>query len=228
MMGRKEEEGVSVRGLGLRILSYVRTQGMFSALKRSGRELKNLLFHNRLVLFRIDLQDASFDHLPNPEHLRVERIDSAAAVPERLVRRTAEYYSEALFRDNIRRRFELGAVLWVLQAEGEDLGYFWTITGRTLQPRYFFPLDTKDVHLDDALIFPPFRGRGYQVVLTGEILRQHRMKGFRRCYVEVAEWNTPMLRSLAKLGFERIGLARLKLRRRTSRVKWWHGDHDPV
>ena len=174
-----------------------------------------------MVIFWADLVDGEFEDHPLPDRLNVDRYDATAGVPEGLIRRASEYYSEELLRKNIERRFGLGAALWVLRSEAEELGYFWTITGRTMQPQYFFPLDAKDVHLDDALIFPPFRGRGLLCVLTNEILRFHQREGFRRCYMEVAEWNDPMIRSVAKMGFTRIGLGRLKSRRGTYRVTWW-------
>ena len=210
-----------VRRLSLRAASYLRAHGLKGSLKRVWREGKNQLLHRRLVIFRADLVDGEFDDHPMPDRFHVDRYDAATEVPEGLIRRTSEYYSEELLRENIDKRFGLGAALWVLRSDAEDLGYFWTIAGRTMQPQYFFPLEARDVHLDDALIFPPFRGRGLLPILTEEILRSHKREGFRRGYMEAAEWNAPMIKSVAKMGFTRIGLGRMKSRRGTYRVTWW-------
>ncbi len=95
-----------------------------------------------------------------------------------------------------------------------------------MKPYYLFPLMERDVHLDDGFIFPAHRGQGMFFILTNHIFKHYKNEGFHQVYQEVAEWNSASMKSAAKNGFARIGLARMRFRRGKCNVTWWYSEDD--
>jgi hypothetical protein len=153
------------------------------------QEVTNQLFHNRLVIYWLDLNRGEFGEYAVPENCRVERFDKNTGMPERLFKRIAEHYPEELQREYVQKRFDKGAYLWCLKNDTEDIGYLWSIEGRSMKPHYYFPLMARDLHLDDGFIFPAYRGQGMFSILNYHIFRHYRNEGFHRVYEEIAEWN---------------------------------------
>lgn len=205
----------------LRASAYLRRHGLKSTLQRAWLEPDIQLRRNRCVMFWMDLKRADFASAALPAGFRVERYDTSSEVPERLFKRIAELYSEELLRGYFRHRFELGGHLWCLMNEAEDVGYIWTVEGRSMKPSYFFPMLERDIHFDDGLIFPSCRGRGLLDALNRHILRRYKDEGYLRAFLEVHEWNTSSIRSVAKTGFIKFGLARKQFRRGKCLVTWW-------
>jgi GNAT superfamily N-acetyltransferase len=206
----------------LRASAYLRRHGLKSTVQRAWRELDIQLRRNRCVMFWMDLRRAELAPAALPEGFRVERHDSSSEVPERTFNRIAELYSEELMRGSARHRFDLGAHLWCLMNGTEEVGYIWTVEGRSMKASYFFPLQTRDIHFDDGLIFPPYRGRGLLGDLNRHILRCYKEEGYLRAFLEVHEWNASSIRSVVKTGFVKFGLARKRFRRGKCLVTWWH------
>jgi hypothetical protein len=116
-------------------------------------------------------------------------------------------------------RFQKGASLWVIKNGAEMVGYGWTVTGRTLEPR-FFPLTPYDVYLFDFLIFPQYRGKGMNPLLVRHVLCNLAAQCQGRAFLEVAEWNRPQFSSLRRTPFRRMGSAKkVTLGRRT--IVYW-------
>jgi len=104
-------------------------------------------------------------------------------------------------------RFDKGAYVWFLKSGGEVLGFIWSIRKKPVSP-YFFPLSNHDVHLFDNEIFLDYRGKGLNSILVSHVLNGLRESGFQSAYIETAIWNTQEQKSLSKMKFEIIGLAR--------------------
>jgi hypothetical protein len=104
-------------------------------------------------------------------------------------------------------RFDKGASVWFLKSGGEILGFIWSIRKKPVLP-YFFPLSNNDVHLFDNEIFIDYRGKGLNGILVSHVLNGLREGGFHSAYIETAIWNTQEQKSLSKIKFEKIGLAR--------------------
>jgi hypothetical protein len=213
---------MSIRTGYLRAAKYLQLHGLKPSLNRVWREAKIKLFQNRVVIYSLDLLHSEFDEFAMPENCRVEKYNKESEIPERLIKHIAEYYSEELLKDNIRKRFEKGAYLWCLRNDTEYIGYLWSIVGRTMKPYYFFPLTARDVHLNDGLIFPPHQGHGMFSLLNNHIFKHYKNEGFHWIYQEVAEWNNASMKSAVKHGFTRIGLARMRFSHGKSKVTWWY------
>jgi len=211
-----------IKGFYLRAAAYLRGHGLKSTILRSFRELDIQFFHNRCVMYWMDLGRAEFEGPVLPADCRVERYDQRSEVPERLFKRIAGIYSDELLRGYFQHRFDRGAHLWCLMNETEDIGYIWTIEGRSMKPRYFFPLLARDVHFDDGLIFPSYRGQGLLNALNHHILMRYKNEGYSRAFLEVHEWNASSMRSVAKTGFVKFGLATKRFRRGKCLVTWWY------
>ena len=71
---------------------------------------------------------------------------------------------------------------------GEILaGYGWTIQGRPISSCYYFPLLPGDVQFFDFLVFPKFRGRAIQWLLTLHILKTLKDEGASRAFADTHE-----------------------------------------
>jgi len=161
-----------------------------------------------MVLFYLDLQDEGFCAATKlPDHLEVERKASLDGIGAQEWRQISEFWNPDLCRRNFSERFQEGASLWLIRAEGKLAGYGWTMTGRTIVP-YYYPLEGNYAHLFDFLVFPEFRGRNINPLLVGHILNELAAEGRSRAYIEVREWNRRQLNSLAKTRFRRLGVAR--------------------
>ena len=213
---------MSIRKLYLRGGKYLQRHGLKSSAKRIWRETQNKVLYNRDVIYCCDLLQRELGGHAIPEDFRIERFEKISEVPERLLRRIAEYYSEEVLKEYIQKRFDKGACLWCLKNDEDDVGYTWTLTGRAMTPFYFFPLMERDVYLFDALIFPELRGRGLNSLLLEQILKYYKNEGFHRAYLETREWNTAVKNFLLKTKFVKIGLARIRFRRGKCKVTWWY------
>lgn len=210
-----------IRSLYLRTGTYLRRHGLKSSIKRVWPEVRNRILRSRNVIYGLDLYWREFEEHAVPANCQIEKADTRAEMPEGLLKQIAEYYNEELLLDAIRKRYEMGARLWYLRSDAGYVGYTWSLTGRAMAP-YFFPMMERDVFFFDVFVFPPYRGRGFNSVLMNHLLRHYKNDGFLRAYVDTLEWNSPEMRSLAKNGFVRIGLARKRFRRGKCKVTWWY------
>lgn len=211
---------ISVRALYLRTAKYLRRHGLKALFQRLRREARNRFRYNRDIIYSRDLLRGGLDDHPLPEEYRVVEYDKSTGLPEKLIKRIGEEYSEEIVQNYVSQRLEKGACLWCLESDADHMSYSWALTGRAMKP-YYFPLGERDLHLFDGYTFPPFRGRGLNVILLDHVLKRYRDLGFVRALLETHEWNVPVIKMVPKNGFVRIGLARKKIRRGKCRVTWW-------
>jgi ribosomal protein S18 acetylase RimI-like enzyme len=190
-----------------RLTEYYKRHGVAATLGRFSIEAKRRLFSQRMVLFYCDLSTLPQLQPDIPMHLRIEEHPRQSDIRPQDLLQITTFWNPKLATQSIRTRFELGASLWLIRFEETVAGYGWTLQGRTVEPHYFL-LTPRDVHLFDFNIFPQFRGRGFNPLLVTEVLRKLAPEGFRRAFIEAAEWNQAQLRSLRKTPFKLLGFAR--------------------
>jgi ribosomal protein S18 acetylase RimI-like enzyme len=189
-----------------RFLLYSRRHGLVSTARRIGLAVKRTVAQNRLVLFYCDLAALDGAALKLTQG-RVERRSSESELDSTEINQLLSVGYPAAVRRQTAERFGLGASLWLFRLGPKLAGYGWTLVGKTVEP-YFFPLGSGDVHLFDFFVFPEFRGRGINRLLVLEILNRLAAEKKARAFIETAEWNTAQLRSLGRMPFKRLGVAR--------------------
>ena len=198
-----------------RLTAYFRRHGFGATIRRAAVAGRRALFSNRMVLLYCDLAAQSSPTVDLPNSLNVERHRTQIDVSLSDLGQISTFWNQRLSERNIKRRFQLGASLWLIKSEGHLAGYGWTLRGQTVEPHYF-RLGPDDVHLFDFQVFPQYRGRGLNPLLVGYILRSLAVESQGRAFIEAAEWNQPQLASLRNTPFRRLGLAsKLTLSRRT-------------
>ena len=136
----------------------------------------------------------------------VARITSQEEIDREDWQTITNFWNPELTRRNFSKRFEKGAVVWLIRSDDKLAGYGWTLASGTVEP-HFLPFGPDDVHLFDFIIFPEFRGRGINPLLVTYILDQLTAEHRTRAYIEAAEWNSSQLISLGKTGFHLLGVA---------------------
>lgn len=206
-----------------RLEAYYTRYGLRATIRRGVLVITRGLFSNRMVLFYCDLAKQAASPADLPSSLRVELKRSFADLsPQDLVQMTSFWLPKQAHR-NVKKRFNKGALLWLIKCEDILAGYGWTLQGHTVEPHYF-PLGKGDVHLFDFHVFPRYRGRGLNPFLVSHILRSVAADGGGRAFIEAAEWNKAQLSSLSRTPFRRLGWARkLTIFRHT--IVCWADDH---
>jgi GNAT superfamily N-acetyltransferase len=190
-----------------RLSEYFRRHGFAATLRRARLAGKRAIFARRMVVFCCDLNERELVRVNAPKSLRVERLSVLSELSAEHLREMSSFWNTRLVNQNIRERFEKGALLWLVECEGRLAGYGWTLQGGAIEP-YYFPLTKNDVHLFDFHVFPPYRGRGINPYLIGQILDGLATNWAARAFIEAAEWNDAQLSSLRKTRFSCLGLAR--------------------
>lgn len=205
-----------------RLSSYFKRHGFGATIRRAAVAGRRALFSNRMVLLYCDLAPQSSPAAILPKSLTVERHRTQTDVSPSDLEKISTFWNQRLAERNIKRRFELGASLWLIKSEGHLAGYGWSLRGQTVEPHYF-RLGPDDVHLFDFQVFSQYRGRGLNPLLVGHILRNLAVESRGRAFIEAAEWNQPQLASLRNTPFRRLGLAsKLTLSRRN--IVCWSDD----
>ena len=204
-----------------RLTSYYKRHGLKSTLQRGKVFATRLLSSNRLVVFSYDLSksEAIASARAWPGSLSVVRMSSQEQIDKQDWLRIINFWDPKLSERNFSARFREGASVWLIRSDGKLAGFGWTLTGRTIKP-HFFPFGPNDVHLFDFLVFPEFRGKGINPLLVAHILEQLGNERRTRAFIEAAEWNHAQLNSLAKTGFQMLGVARLRTILGRTFVEW--------
>jgi ribosomal protein S18 acetylase RimI-like enzyme len=134
---------------------------------------------------------------------------------DRLVALMAEFYAESgypLTSQHATRAFaalladeRLGRI-WLLQAQGADVGYLVVTLGFSMEYGGF------DAFVDDLFIQPPFRGAGLGTRALGEARAFCQARGVRALHLEVEPDNTAAQAFYRKTGFASTGRQLLTLR----------------
>lgn len=202
-----------------RLGAYYTRHGFVATIRRAAQAARQSPFLNRSVLFYCDLATQTTPRADLPSFLKVERKKSSAELSPEDLQEMTSFWNPKLAHRNIKKRFDLGASLWLIKSHDRLAGYGWTLQGGTVEPHYF-PLGQDDVHLFDFLVFPQFRGRGMNPFLVTHILQSLATVGAGRAFIEAAEWNQAELSSLRKTPFRCLGMARkLAIFGRT--IVWW-------
>jgi ribosomal protein S18 acetylase RimI-like enzyme len=204
-----------------RLGAYYARHGFVAAIHRAALAARRALFSNRSVLFYCDLATQSAPRADLPSFLKAERKKSSAELSPEDLQAMTSFWNPKLAHRNIKKRFDLGASLWLIKSHDRLAGYGWTLQGGTVEPHYF-PLGQDDVHLFDFHVFPQYRGRGMNPFLVTHILRSLATARAGRAFIDTLEWNQAELSSLTKTPFRRLGRARkLTILGRT--IVWWSG-----
>jgi ribosomal protein S18 acetylase RimI-like enzyme len=194
-----------------RLTSYYQRHGFKSTLQRGKVFVSRLFSSNRLVVYSCDLSKAESASSSRvwPDSISFTRITCQDQIEKQDWVQIVNFWDPKLSQRNFSTRFREGASVWFIRSNGKLAGFGWTMTGRTMKP-YFFPLGPSDVHLFDFLVFPEFRGKGINPLLVTHILEHLEKEHRTRAFIEAAEWNHAQLNSLAKTGFQMLGVARTR------------------
>jgi ribosomal protein S18 acetylase RimI-like enzyme len=152
-----------------------------------------------------ELKD-EFDTLP--ETITIESRKSRDELSSAELERLSSYWISEIVKGNIEQRYNRGnTAIWLLKDRGEIAAFIWTTTKIWGRDR-FFPYCPKDVYLFDGGTFPEYRGRRYHSILMTRVLKELKRAGYIRSFTYVVEQNDASLRSVAKMEWQKIGLAR--------------------
>jgi hypothetical protein len=155
-----------------------------------------------MVLFYCDLSALSSPTTDLPSSLKVERHRNQTDLTQQDLQEITSFWNPQQARRNIKKRFELGASLWLIKFKDELAGYGWTLQGRTVEPHYF-PLGENDAQFLDFHVFPKYRGRAMDWFLMTHILHRLAADGGARAFGEAAEWaGVPLERVSTLLGHQ--------------------------
>jgi GNAT superfamily N-acetyltransferase len=187
-----------------RVTEYYRRHGLAATLQRAGVGAKRALWTRRMVVFYCDLRERTPHPMAPPVTCSVRRIRSLAELGPDRFQEITNFWNPKLAQRNVRKRFERGASLWLVESNNQLAGFGWTLEGNAIEP-YYFPLGGNDVHFFDFFVVPRFRGRGLNPYLITYILSHLVPSCSGRAYIEAAEWNRAQLSSLAKTSFHCLG-----------------------
>jgi hypothetical protein len=91
--------------------------------------------------------------------------------------------------------------LWLKFIDNELIGYTWSTTGFSIKNK-FYPFSQNDSILYDALIFPQYRGNGYNSIFDKYIICDLFKDGSHRIFIQIKSWNLASISSVKKMGFE--------------------------
>jgi GNAT superfamily N-acetyltransferase len=203
-----------------RATEYFKRHGLAETLKRAGLAMRRTLIANRMVVYCCDLATMPIKQVSIPESMSIERVRSEEALGAKNREAITSFWNPDLAQRNIQDRFQKGATLWLIRC-GEILaGYGWTIQGRSVSPSYYFPILLGDVQFFDFLVFPKFRGRAIQWLLTAHILKTLKDEGASRAFADTHEWNQAQLASFKMTAFRPIGMVRTVTFFGRSFIRW--------
>src|SRR3990172_241454 len=142
-----------------RLAFYYRRNGFRATVRRFTLAVSRVLFYNRMAVYYCDLSELRSLPADLPSSVTVERKQSETELDPRDLQEIVNFSNPEQAQRHIKERFEQGASLWLIKAEGRLAGYGWTLRGRTMEP-YFLRLGPADVPLFAFLVFPPYRGPG--------------------------------------------------------------------
>lgn len=205
------------------VFSRIRADGPAAAAAWVLRTLYFRIIPQKQVVWCTDLAD----YVPDtaiPETITFKRIpafhDLDEADYETLVGRSSELMgmSQCAF---IRKKFDQGAVLWLIMAQGRLAGYRWTLFHDRVSSSVFFPHSEGDVHSVGAELYPDFRGKNIYQMSNTYLKSTLKNEGYRRLLSETYVWNKRAIRALLKEGNRPVGIA-TKFRLGNTMIVIWH------
>jgi RimJ/RimL family protein N-acetyltransferase len=194
-----------------RLITYFRGQGFLNTFKRLGIIFWRSVFLDKTVLSYVDLAVWKGINFRVDYNVEFQCKKSCADFFEKDLQKLANH--EGTYRGNnwviekMEDRFRRGALLWLLNLNGEFAGYGWSIRGNMGVP-FFLPLTINDAVLIDGEVFPEFRGRGVNPLLLEHMLGELKKMGVTRVFSTIKVWNKASLRATSKTQFQRFAIAR--------------------
>lgn len=190
-----------------RVTEYFKRYGLAETVKRAGQGARRALFANRMVVYCCDLTMTPLKPVNIPESMSIERVRSERELRSKDREVITSFWNPDLAQRNVQDRFQKGATLWLIRSGEAMAGYGWTIQGQPISP-YYFPILPGDVQFFDFLVFPKFRGRAIQWLLTACIFQTLKGEGVSRAFADTHEWNKAQLASFKMTTFRPIGMVR--------------------
>ena len=122
--------------------------------------------------------------------------------------RSITNYSE--FQNFCERYFGRGATFWLTFCGGKAVGYLWSLEYNQLNKFHFLPLIPSDTILMAHEVFPEFRGKNFNKIMTERVLSHLEKKEIKRVFVDVESTNVSSLRSFNKTSFKKMGTVRCR------------------
>jgi ribosomal protein S18 acetylase RimI-like enzyme len=183
-----------------RFVHYLGRYGVHATVRRIVLSWQHLRTGTRWLVYFCDLREAQPVDVSSLAGGRVERKNTLAQVPPDDLSITKDNWNSVSARNEMDKRFKLGASLWEFKIGEKIAGYGWTVAARTIDTP-FFPLGQEDVFLFDFFVYPEFRGRRINPLLVNYILAQLASEKKGRAFLETAEWNTQEQSSLRRTPF---------------------------
>lgn len=157
----------------------------------------NKLFRNRNYVF---IHRGPFQ-APQTDFCEFRSYATYEEIPQEILY-AMELHSGAESLETDRREIEQSAVLWVAICDTQPAGVLFTRRGRDFK-RWFVPLEREDIVIFRMKTFPEFRGKGIAPALMSFAMRES-LNPPDCAYIDCNIFNTPSIRSIAKVGFSQI------------------------
>lgn len=198
--------------MGLNVLikktiHYYRRKGILGTLRHIPTKLRWTLFRRRDILYVCDLVNLDHQGFSLPEQTTVEKKQQLQQLTNDEFKALCGKQDEAVFTEELRRRFSRGSMVWIIKYQEKTAGMCWTITGTTIEPHYVC-ITESDAHLYNGKILDDFRGHGLFPALIHYILGELKKEGVVRAYVETNRANTAAVRVFEKISVKKMATAR--------------------
>jgi ribosomal protein S18 acetylase RimI-like enzyme len=138
------------------------------------------------------------------------------------VMESPEFRGEPLTADMMARRYHDGSVCLIAEL-GETIVYLsWIRFSDASMHRdgIEVPLRPGEAYIDSIFAMPAYRGQGLATAAAIARLKYLRQRGIRAAYGWVAPHNTPMIKLLARVGYQEVG--------RITQIVWRLGRRVPL
>jgi GNAT superfamily N-acetyltransferase len=206
-----------------RILNIYRKEGAVKVFKKAFVKAYQNILYRKIIVFYVSLADDDIKDYQLPRELTVKRrCSEGELLSEEMEQLSSHWNSYGVFNENI-ARFKKGSSAWLLEEKEKVLAFQWTVRGKTIKP-YLFPFTKDDAHIFDCYVFPEYRGKKLNSMLTNYLLRELRKEGVLRVFWEVHEWNRSELKSVPKIdiAYREVGTAK-KYRIFNKELILWEG-----
>jgi len=99
--------------------------------------------------------------------------------------------------------FDQGAIFWAISVEQNIVGYWWSISGHSLE-QWYISLNDDDAVFFSAMLFPEWRGYSISPAVLMQIIK-YEMPNDISIYLDVETWNDPARKAWIKAGFVELG-----------------------
>lgn len=158
-------------------------------------------------MYCAEMNEVNDSVLTLPHDIIIERKNTYNEAIQPAMRKIIDYWDKEMMMDNIRDRFEKGAILWIAKLNADIAGFGWSIRGKMVHP-FYLPLTTHDAVLFDYVTFEEYRGRGLYILLLNYILGKLKLEGVSRAFIFSSAWNTSSIRGIEKTYFHKLSAVR--------------------